>query len=80
MGYVLWHVSGFRAQTRVQGCSSKFLFKLLFLLSFAFLPTTAPHNILPYHHPSSHKTLLAMSFDNNTLSVPQASTPTMVGV
>ena len=80
MGYVMWRVSGFRAQTRVQGCSIKFLFKLLVSLSFAFLPTTTPHNILPFHYPSFHKTLLAMSLDNNTLSVPQASTPMMVGV
>ena len=82
MGCVLWCVSGFRAQIRVQGCFSKFLFKLLFFTEFAFLPTTTPHNILPYHYPSTHKTktLLTMSFDNNTLSVPQASTPTMVRV
>ena len=79
-GCVLWCVSEFRVRTRAQGCSSNFLFKLLVLPGFAFLPTTTSHNILPYHYPSSHKTLLTMSFDNNTLSVPQASTPTMVGV
>ena len=48
LGYVLWRVSGFRARTRVQGCSSKFLFKLLVFAKFCFSP---------HHYSSQHSSL-----------------------
>ena len=56
LGCVLWCVSGFRAWTRVQGCSSKFLFKPFGFAEFCFSP---------HHYSSQHSFLSPPLFPSN---------------